>query len=122
MEQKTKIALVTGGSRGLGKDISIALAKKGIDIILIYNTNSEAAKAVVAQIEKLGQKAYAFQLDTAKTNSFDDFVKTVTATLQKETGNPNFDFLINNAGTALYARTCFRNNRRTARHHFQCPL
>lgn len=103
MEQKTKIALVTGGSRGLGKDMSIALAKKGIDVILTYNTNSEAADAVVADIRELGQKAYAFQLDTAKTNSFDDFVKTVTATLQKETGSPNFDFLVNNAGTALYA-------------------
>lgn len=103
MEQKTKIALVTGGSRGLGKDMSIALAKKGIDVVLTYNTNSEAADAVVAEIKKLGQKAYTFQLDTAKTNSFDDFVKTVTATLQKETGNPNFDFLVNNAGTALYA-------------------
>lgn len=103
MEQKTKIALVTGGSRGLGKDMSIALAKKGIDVVLTYNTNSEAANTVVTEIKKLDQKAYAFQLDTAKTNSFDDFVKTVTATLQKETGSPNFDFLVNNAGTALYA-------------------
>lgn len=103
MEQKTKIALVTGGSRGLGKDMSIALAKKGIDVVLTYNTNSEAANAVVAEIRNLGQIAYAFQLDTAKTNSFDDFVKTVTETLQKETGSPNFDFLVNNAGTALYA-------------------
>lgn len=103
MEQKTKIALVTGGSRGLGKDMSIALAKKGIDVVLTYNTNREAADAVVAEIGKLGQKAYAFQLDTAKINSFDDFIKTVTRTLQEETGSPNFDFLVNNAGTALYA-------------------
>ncbi len=103
MNSKNKIALVTGGSRGLGKDMSIALAKKGIDVVLTYNTNSEAAGAVVAEIQKLGQKAYDFQLDTSQTNAFDDFIKTVTNTLQEQTGSTNFDFLINNAGTALYA-------------------
>lgn len=103
MEQKTKIALVTGGSRGLGKDMSIALAKKGIDVMLTYNSNKEAADDVVAEIQKLGQKAYKFQLDTAQIGTFDSFIKQVTDTLQEQTGSPNFDFLINNAGTALYA-------------------
>ena len=103
MKQKTKIALVTGGSRGLGKDMSIALAKKGIDVVLTYNTNSKAANEVVAEIGTLGQKAYAFQLDTAQIDTFDSFIKQVTGTLQEQTGSPNFDFLVNNAGTALYA-------------------
>ncbi len=103
MSTKNKTALITGGSRGLGKDMSIALAKKGIDVVLTYNSNKEAADAVVAEIQSLGQNAYAFQLDTSNTTLFDDFIKKVTDNLQEQTGSPNFDFLINNAGTALYA-------------------
>ena len=103
MNTKNKIALVTGGSRGLGKNMSLALAKKGIDVILTYNSNKEAAVKVVSEIESLGQKAVAFQLDTSNINSFDNFVKQTTAYLQEYTGSPKFDFLINNAGTALYS-------------------
>src|ERR1700733_1987286 len=103
MSTKNKIALITGGSRGLGKNMAIALAKKGIDIILTYNSNKEEAGNVVAAIQALGQKAFAFQLDTSNIKLFDDFIKQVTEHLQQETGSPNFDFLINNAGTALYA-------------------
>jgi NAD(P)-dependent dehydrogenase (short-subunit alcohol dehydrogenase family) len=103
MSTKNKIALVTGGSRGLGKNMSLALAKKGIDVVLTYNSNQEAADKVVAEIQSLGQKAYAFQLDTSKIKLFDNFIKQVTDHLKEQTGNPNFDFLINNAGTALYA-------------------
>ncbi len=103
MSTKNKIAVVTGGSRGLGKNMALALAGKGIDVVLTYNSNKEAADAVVAEIEKLGPKAYAYQLDTGQTGTFDNFIKKVTDNLQEQTGNPNFDFLINNAGTALYA-------------------
>ena len=103
MNTKNKIALITGGSRGLGKNMALAIAKKGIDVLLTYHNNKEAADNVVSQIESLGQKAFAFQLDTAKTGLFDNFVKEVTAYLQEQTGGPNFDYLINNAGTALYA-------------------
>jgi NAD(P)-dependent dehydrogenase (short-subunit alcohol dehydrogenase family) len=103
MSTKTKIAVVTGGSRGLGKNMSIALAKKGIDVILTYNTNKQAADSVVTEIQSLGQKAMAFQLDTSNIRLFDSFIKQVTGYLQEQTGNSNFDFLINNAGTALYA-------------------
>ncbi len=98
-----KIALVTGGSRGLGKNMAISLAKKGIDMVLTYNSNKEAAGEVVAAIQSLGQKAFAFQLDTGNIKSFDDFIKEVTAYLKEQTGSTHFDFLINNAGTALYA-------------------
>ena len=103
MSTKNKIALVTGGSRGLGKNMSLALAKKGIDVILTYNSNKEAAVKVVSEIESLGQKAVAFQLDTSNINTFDNFVKQTTEYLQEHTGSPKFDFLINNAGTALYS-------------------
>jgi len=103
MSTKNKIALVTGGSRGLGKNISIALAQKGIDVILTYNSNHDAANEVVSEIQLLGQKATAFQLDTSEVKSFDNFIKQITEYLQEQTGSPNFDFLINNAGTGLYA-------------------
>lgn len=100
---RNKIALVTGGSRGLGKDMALKLAEKGIDVVLTYHTNQEKANEVVAQIEALGQRAFAFQLDTSKVSSFDGFMQKVTTRLQQETGNQHFDFLINNAGTGLYA-------------------
>ena len=103
MSTETKVALITGGSRGLGKNMAMAIAKKGIDLIITYNSNKEAADKVVSEIESLGQKAVAFQLDTSKINGFDNFVKQTTAYLQEHRGSPNIDFLINNAGTALYA-------------------
>lgn len=102
METRTKIALITGGSRGLGRDMALALAKKGNDIVFTYNSNKDAADEVVSQIESLGQKALAVQLDTSDIKSFDGVIKEVTSHLQEKTGSPNFDFLINNAGTALY--------------------
>lgn len=103
MSTKNKIALITGGSRGLGRNMAIALAKKGIDVILTYNSNPEAANTVVSEIQSMGQRATAFQLDTSKLKSFDNFIKQITEYLQEQTGSPNFDFLINNAGTGLYA-------------------
>ncbi|MGZ3884819.1 MAG: SDR family oxidoreductase, partial [Bacteroidia bacterium] len=93
---------VTGGSRGLGKNMAIALAKRGIDVVLTYNSNKEAADKVVAEIQSLGQKAFAFKLDTSDIKLFDGFMKEVTEHLKAQTGSTHFDFLINNAGTALY--------------------
>lgn len=103
METRTKIALVTGGSRGLGRNMAINIAKKGIDVVLTYNSNKTEADKVVAEIQSLGQKAIAFQLDAGNIQSFDAFLAQVTEHLKENTGNTNFDFLINNAGTALYA-------------------
>jgi len=100
---KNKIALVTGGSRGLGRNMAISLAKKGIDVVFTYNSNKQKAEEVVAEIQSLGQKAMAFQLDTCNVKAFDEFFKQLTASLKELTGSTNFDFLINNAGTALYA-------------------
>lgn len=103
MTTTSKIALVTGGSRGLGRNMAISLAKKGIDVVFTYNSNKQKADEVVAEIQSLGQKAMAFQLDTSNVKVFDEFFKQVTASLKEQTGSTNFDFLINNAGTALYA-------------------
>eukprot|EP01035_Chromulina_nebulosa_P065389 gene65389-89444_t len=103
MSTKNKIALVTGGSRGLGRNMAISIAKKGIDVVLTYNSNREEADKVVAEIQSLGQKAVAFQLDAGNIKSFDGFLSQVTTHLEEKTGSTNFDFLINNAGTALYS-------------------
>lgn len=102
MATRNKIALVTGGSRGLGRDMVINLAKKGIDVVFTYNSNKVAADEVVAKVQSLGQKAVAFQLNTSDVSTFDNFFTDVTSHLQENTGSTNFDFLINNAGTALY--------------------
>ena len=102
MSTKNKLAIITGGSRGLGKNMALALAKKGIDVLLTYNSNKEAADQVVTEIEALGQQAFALQLDTSNTSLFDDFIHRVKLTLKEKTGDHHFDFLVNNAGTALY--------------------
>lgn len=98
MSSITKIAVVTGGSRGLGKDMAISIARKGLDVILTYRTNEAEAAATVQQIEELGQKAKAIQLDMADFSSLDQFVQQVKNTLQQGWQKENFDFLVNNAG------------------------
>ena len=103
MNTTKKIALVTGGSRGLGKNMAINLAKNGNDVVLTYHSNKDEADKVVAEIKDLGQNAVAFQLDAGNINSFDQFIQEVTSYLQEKNGNSNFEFLINNAGTALYS-------------------
>jgi NAD(P)-dependent dehydrogenase (short-subunit alcohol dehydrogenase family) len=103
MELLQKIALVTGGSRGLGKNMALSLASKGIDVILTYNSKKDEALAVVAAIEKAGQKAAALQLDTSNSSSFSAFFDRVKDVLKTVFHTDRFDFLINNAGTGLHA-------------------
>lgn len=103
MANNSKIALVTGGSRGLGKNMALSLAKKGINVILTYNSKHDEAQQVVAEIEQLGQKAAALQFSAGETGSFDAFITQVQEVLKKTFDTDRFDFLINNAGTALYA-------------------
>ncbi len=95
---QNKIALVTGGSRGLGKDMAIALSKKNIDVILTYNANKTAADEVVATINANGQKAVALPFDVCDIKSYPDFLNQVLNTLQENWNTNQFDFLINNAG------------------------
>ena len=97
------IAIITGGSRGLGKDMATNIAAKGQDVILTYNSKKEEAEAVVASIEKLGRKAVALQLDTSNTKSFAAFGEAVKETLKQTWNRDNFDFLVNNAGFGIYA-------------------
>ncbi|HEX8426336.1 SDR family oxidoreductase [Hymenobacter sp.] len=98
-----KIALVTGGSRGLGKNMALSLARKDIDVVLTYHSKKEEAAAVVAEIESQGRKAAALQLDASNIGSFDEFFDQVKTTLGDTFGANKFDFLVNNAGTGLYA-------------------
>lgn len=96
---KTKIAILTGGSRGLGKNTALRIAKNGTDLVITYHNNKEMADEVVAEIQKLGRKAAAIQLDASNTKEFPAFVKILAAYLNNEYQSPNFDYLINNAGT-----------------------
>lgn len=103
MEKKNKIALVTGGSRGLGRDMALRLAGKGLDVILTYNNRVEDARQVVAQIEAAGRKAAMLQLNTGAIPGFGDFTEQLKVTLTGHFGAGRFDFLINNAGQGGYS-------------------
>ncbi|MFF0948641.1 SDR family NAD(P)-dependent oxidoreductase [Rhizobium leguminosarum] len=98
----SKIAIVTGGSRGLGRNTVVHLARSGVDVILTYNSNRDEAEQVVAEIEALGRKAAALQLDAGNVAAFDAFVESVREIL-KGWGRAHFDFLVNNAGTSYHA-------------------
>jgi NAD(P)-dependent dehydrogenase (short-subunit alcohol dehydrogenase family) len=99
----SKIALVTGGSRGLGKHMALSLAQKGIDVLLTYHSQQAEAQATVAELEALGRKALAVQLNMADLGSFDAFYQQVAEALPATFGASRFDFLVNNAGTSLTA-------------------
>jgi NAD(P)-dependent dehydrogenase (short-subunit alcohol dehydrogenase family) len=101
MEQ-TKIALVTGGSRGLGKNMALSLAGKGLDIILTYNSKKEEALEVVNEIEALGRKAAALQLNVSDVQSFDGFITDVSNTLNNTFGTDKINYLVNNAGIGIH--------------------
>jgi len=103
MTARTKIALVTGGSRGLGRDMALNLAKKGIDVVITYHSRHDEAQKVIAAIEQQGRKAAALQLDAANVRTFDGFFERLQQVLHDTFGAAKFDFLINNGGTALYA-------------------
>ncbi|HEY5513639.1 MAG TPA: SDR family NAD(P)-dependent oxidoreductase, partial [Geomonas sp.] len=98
-----KIALVTGGSRGLGKSMSLHLAAKGNDVILTYNSKQAEAEGTVAQIKKTGRKAVALMLDLSDHKSFDGFAEKVKDALANNWQRSDFDFMVNNAGIGIYA-------------------
>ncbi len=93
-----KIALVTGGNRGLGRDIALTLARNGIGIILTYRSHEQEARAVVDEIQAVGGKAATLQLDVGNLSSFDPFLDDVKAQLRDVFGKERIDYLINNAG------------------------
>ncbi len=96
-----KIAFVTGGSRGLGKDMVLRIAEKGLDVVLTYKSNKEEAAKVVEAIEAKGQKAFAVQLDTSEIDSFDAVIAEIKTTLKEKRGKETIDYLVNNAGIGL---------------------
>jgi NAD(P)-dependent dehydrogenase (short-subunit alcohol dehydrogenase family) len=98
-----KIALITGASRGLGKNAALQLAAQGIDVIGTYNSKADEAKALVAEIESLGGRAVMLQLDVAQSEHFADFTTQVADVLRSHFDRQHFDFLINNAGIGLNA-------------------
>lgn len=98
MENTNKIALVTGGSRGLGKDMALSLAKKGHHVIVTFATKREEAEVTVTEVREAGRKAEAIQLDLKSNGSVDQFMDTLTKTLKEKFNSDKFDFLVNNAG------------------------
>ncbi len=98
----SKIAIITGGSRGLGRNTAVHLAKRGADIIFTYRANKTEAESLVGEITATGRKAAAFCLDTGNTAAFDEFAREVRKALESW-GRERFDYLVNNAGNSLHA-------------------
>jgi NAD(P)-dependent dehydrogenase (short-subunit alcohol dehydrogenase family) len=96
-KDSSEIALVTGSSRGLGKNTALALARKGVDVIVTYHGNREEAHSVVSAIDAMGVKVVALQLDTSNTKTFGRFVNQLKQSLQNMWQVEQFDFLINDA-------------------------
>ncbi|MDQ8038209.1 MAG: SDR family oxidoreductase [Pedobacter sp.] len=99
----SRIALVTGGSRGLGRNAALHLARQGVDVVLTYRSRRDEADAVVADIEKQGGRAAALPLDVGNAASFADFASALREVLQLWWQRSSFDYLVNNAGTGLHA-------------------
>lgn len=105
---RTQIGIITGGSRGLGRNTAIAMVKQGMDVVLTYHSQQAQAQAVVDEIEALGRKAVALQLDVSRVNTFKAFATQLSAALAEHWSVQQFDFLVNNAGvgvTAPFAET-----------------
>jgi NAD(P)-dependent dehydrogenase (short-subunit alcohol dehydrogenase family) len=98
-----KIALITGGSRGLGRSAALKLAQQDVDIILSYRSKREQAEAVVAEIAATGRRAVALPLDAAVVAGFGDFAHAVRRALADNWQRDSFDYLVNNAGIGIHA-------------------
>ncbi|MGE6242630.1 SDR family NAD(P)-dependent oxidoreductase [Ectopseudomonas guguanensis] len=94
----TRIAIVTGSSRGLGRNTALSIARQGSDVIVTYHSQADAALAVVAEIQALGRKAVALQLDAGDVSTFPAFVQRLRQALGETWQRERFDHLINNAG------------------------
>lgn len=98
MTPSSKIALVTGGSRGLGRNMALGLARDGNDVLLTYHSKEPEAQAVAAEIEALGRRGAALQLDVGELSSLDGFVRRIKEILADQWEAPGMDILVNNAG------------------------
>ena len=102
-KSETKIAIITGASRGLGRNTALSLAARGVDLIITYHSNRAEADSAVAAIQALGRKAVALRLDSGNVATFDSFVAEVRKALRETWGTERFDYLVNNAGTGSHA-------------------
>lgn len=100
-----KIAIVTGASRGLGRNMAVNIARKGSDVIITYRSRADLAESAVSEIKALGRRAVAFQLDSADVTRFPSFVRGLGQTLKETFGRESFDYLVHNAGDGLFARS-----------------
>ncbi len=103
MEKNNKIALVTGGSRGLGRNMALSLASAGLDIVITYHSRQDQAEEVVREIEALGRKAHVLQLDVEKAQGYGTFAGNLKQALKEIFQREDFDFLVNNAGIGIHA-------------------
>jgi NAD(P)-dependent dehydrogenase (short-subunit alcohol dehydrogenase family) len=101
--QWQKIALITGGSRGLGRNTAEHLARKGVDSVITYHSRADEAQAVVAKLQAEGRKSVALQLDTGATQTFAGFAESLKKALRDTWGRSSFDYLVNNAGISHHA-------------------
>jgi NAD(P)-dependent dehydrogenase (short-subunit alcohol dehydrogenase family) len=100
MSSQQRIALITGGNRGIGRSTALSLAAKGVDSVITYRSHGEEAEAVVAELDALGRKGVALQLDTGDTSQFEAFSGALAGALQETWGRDTFDYLVNNAGNS----------------------
>lgn len=103
MTTSPTIALITGGSRGLGKSMALKLAEQGHDVIVTYRANAAEAQTVVAQVAQMGRRAVALALDVGDSRGFGDFAAQVKRALAQHWQRERFDFLVNNAGMGHHA-------------------
>ena len=97
-----RIALITGGSRGLGRNTAENLARRGVDVVITYRSQADEARAVISAVEAEGRKAIAMQLDTGATATFAEFSERLAGALRGTWDRDTFDYLVNNAGIGFH--------------------
>lgn len=98
-----RIVLITGGSRGLGKNAALSLASKGIDVLITYHSQQQEAQNVVEEIQRMGRKSAAIPLNIGDSSTFRTFVSEVSEQLNQRWQYDTFDYLLNNAGIGIDA-------------------
>jgi NAD(P)-dependent dehydrogenase (short-subunit alcohol dehydrogenase family) len=125
MTSSDKVALITGGSRGLGRSMALQLAQRGVDVIFTYREKVAEAATVREQIVGGGRKAVALPLDVGESATFAEFAQTVARELERTWQRKSFDYLVNNAGSglhALFAETTEQQLDDMYRQHFKAPF